>query len=1736
VSKQAFGLCLVVIITGCLLVPVWAGQTMELGNSATEIQLLNQDQSELIIQVDIRAVDINEIATKEGPFIMMTVDGFTHSNKIGEPSLPTINRILSVPFGCELITEVIESEVEEFSLAELKLNQPLIPVQPPLSKSADPDDVPFEYNRALYQQSGYYGLPAAEAKILGTMRSLHLGMISISPFEYDPTTNNVKVYKHLVVRVSYLHPDWALSQDMRRRYHSSMFEPVYNKLFNYEAPEAVFLNDLVTYPVKYLIIASRMFESQLQPFIAWKKKKGFNVIVAYTDVIGTSASAIKTYIQNQYNGSTPPSDPAPSFVLLVGDTPQIPTWDGSAGSHVTDLRYCEFTGDDYPEIYYGRFSAQNTGELQPQIDKTLEYEQYTMPDPSYLAEVTLIAGADATYAITHGNGQINYGTNNYFNAAHGITDHTWLYPASDQYGVSDAVIQTVNDGVGFANYTAHCGHTGWGTPSFTVSDINNLTNAHKYLLGIGNCCLSNTFDESTPCFGEAWLQAANKGGVGYIGGSNSTWWDEDYWWGVGAGPVIGAGPTYEQTGIGAYDGVFHDHGEAVSLHYVTNAAIMLAGNIGVDEGNGSHVQYYWEIYHLMGDPSVMNYMGVPLVNTISHANTILLLAAYFTVNADPGSYVGISINGVLHGAAYIGQSGTVNVPITPFDQPGVADIVITAQNRQPYISTVQVISPDGAYIVYDDHAINDVAGNNNGLVDFGESILLDMQLQNVGPDAAGDVSAVLTTVDSYVTITDGSQYFGTIAGNFGTVNITDAYAFNVSANTPDAHNIQFHLEITGTSRDTWTGDFVIPVHAPDVDFAAVAINDESGNGNGILEAGETASVVVTLVNSGSGTAYSVAGTLSESDAYVTITDPNGGFGNLSPSGGSGDNTGDAFVVVADGSFPQGHSVTFNLGITADGGYANSLQFELRTAESFEYNNGGYTGAGNWQWGIPTSGPSGAYFGARVWGTILGGNYDNSRDDALISPQIHVHSPAAALEFYHWYYMEDNYDGGNVSISTDGGTSWTLITPAGGYPDSDVYALDEPDYVNQDIKVRWRFASDGSINYAGWYIDDVSILNNIPLPPPDLSYSPSSFTVSTTSGETEDRTLTLNNSGDGPLYYQLATQTDERLVLNSGKTLPAKIASVKQQPIGYTQPSDKPGTRPEPYFPPMTLGSGGPDAFGYSWIDSDDPNGPTYSWKDITSIGTPITGLSDDTNLDPIPIGFNFEFYGNTFNSFRFCTNGFISFTSTVTSYTNYSIPTGTSEPHNLIAPFWDDLNFNDSGDAYYRSTGDSLIISYVNVVHYYLGGSGPYTFQVILLANGNIIFQYQDINPPDNSATIGIQNSDGSIGLQVVYNAAYVQENLAIMLTTQTGWLEASPASGIVPARLSADANPNAEIPVTFSVGLDAAIIELNLSSIVDTVETGQLSTVDLIIGNIGTIDLNYTATDNRAWISELPINGTVGPSTVDTVAATLDASSLPEGNYSGDITISSNATNNSTVVLPVTFVITGPPVEPDISLNLSAIVDTVVEGEYADVELIVSNGGSGDLNYTLSDDRGWLEENPDNGIIAPAEADSVTITLDASSYSQGTYTGTITVNSNDPDSGSIPIPVTMVVIEASPACEYIPGDINGDGSTIGSDITFGVNFFRGSGVFPPDSCWDDENSIWLDVAGDVNGDCQFIGSDITYYVGFFRGTNSELNFCPRLPPYTPPVLGVPIETKDEKLSIAPTVKIKVNIPEKDSK
>ncbi|UCC79635.1 MAG: S8 family serine peptidase [Candidatus Zixiibacteriota bacterium] len=532
-----------------------------------------------------------------------------------------------------------------------------------------------------------------------------------------------------------------------------------------------------------------------------------------------------------------------------------------------------------------------------------------------------------------------------------------------------------------------------------------------------------------------------------------------------------------------------------------------------------------------------------------------------------------------------------------------------------------------------------------------------------------------------------------------------------------------------------------------------------------------------------------------------------------------------------------------------------LNFALDAFESFEYDDAGWVGEGVWEWGAPTSGPEAAYDGTNVWATILGGLYPNNADDGLVTRFYLIEDNNASMSIYHWYDMELGWDGGNVSISTDGGMTWELITPNSGYPDPHVVALDNDpgfsgtsgwaqaifdlsNHTNQIVKFRFRFGSDGWGSRVGWYLDVFEVNGGILIEEgnPTIGYNPMSFDVQVQPGNTADRTLMISNNGDGYLIYSLTPFTD-LLSSGGGAFTPAAHDANISDPDGgkhiiheqdgdlftvtYNGPkTDSPDGGSNP---PMTTDFGGPDEFGYMWYDSNEPNGPVFSWVDISGIGQPLS-FRNDQNQGPFGLGFTIPFYENSFNSIRICSNGWLSFTSTSITFSNNVIPLG-NEPNNLIAAFWDDLDPSQGGTIYfYTDSLDTAIVQYDNVPRY--GSSGFYTFQVILTADGNITYQYLSMSGFLNSATIGIENHNGTIGLQVAYNQYYVTDNLAVQFRFPNFWLQVDPTSG-------------------FAMG-------------------GE--------------------TDN--------------------ITVTFDATELDEGDYFGQITVASNDSINPTVIIPCTLTV----------------------------------------------------------------------------------------------------------------------------------------------------------------------------------------------------------------------------------------
>lgn len=857
-----------------LLIAVFVSLLTAVGQEQQKISLnatengtfvINQKSDGLTVKTSLSAVYFSEQEAKGQNFSVLEANGLIKTYNVGMPNIPVASRLIEVPQDADVKLTVVSFDEKIINLSDYGIENKIIPAQRSVSKSEDPIDVSFEKNEKVYQTNDFFNTEIANYTEAGTMRATRLGYVQISPIQYNPVKNQVRVLNNLVIEIEFVGANQAKTEALKQKYTSTSFNNLLaGKTLNHDFSSS---KELITSePVHYVVVSDRMFETQLQEFIAWKRLKGFEVTELYTDVIGATTTEIKAELQSIYEGANPMD-----FVLFVGDVQQIPAWSGNAGSHVTDLRYCEYTGDDLPEVLYGRFSAQTTAQLQPQIDKSLMYEKYEMTDPSYLENFLLVAGNDEGYEDIHGNGAIWYADTYYANDGNGITAHTYLQdPPEGNEWVSEQIVMHVSDGVGFANYTAHCSEAGWADPGFVLTDLPSLTNDQKYGVWIGNCCLSNKFDVDE-CFGEAALRMENGGAIGDIGGSNSTYWDEDYWWGVGLGTPVEQ-PTYEDFGLGAYDGVFHtlaNEQSDLSQWYVTQGQMVLSGNLAVEASTSDLKQYYWEIYHLMGDPSIMNYLGVPQAMTVTPSpSTLMIGMTSLTVSSTPYSYVALSQGGTLVAVSMSDASGNATLDFASDALTvGDADLVVTAQNKQPYISTISVTPANEPYLVLNSYA-------TSSSPDFGQSITLDVTIENVAAAGSGyntsNVSATLSTTDPYITITDDVASYGAIAAG-GNATQTDAYAITIADDVPNGHVANFDLAITA-DEGNWDGVLQLTLNAPEISITNFYITNDD-NMDGIFDPGETADIVFEITNTGDANA-TYDGVLSESsdpNDYLTLS-------------------------------------------------------------------------------------------------------------------------------------------------------------------------------------------------------------------------------------------------------------------------------------------------------------------------------------------------------------------------------------------------------------------------------------------------------------------------------------------------------------------------------------------------------------------------------------------------------------------------------------------------------------------------------------------------------------------------------------------------------------------------------------------------------------------------------------------------------------------------------------------------
>ncbi len=1067
-------------------------------------------------------------------FTSLSLSGVVLPNDEGAPNLPGISRMIAIPSGAVPRLEIVTRGTHVIRDIDV-LPAPDIPLES--------SDEPLAYvrNPAIYETDAPYPAEPIRLSEPMKMRGVDVVTLGITPFQYNPVTRELTVYTDVSVRVTFDGGSGVFGDERLRSRH---WEPILQaNLANYDMlSEPVFsAPDTRDTEYEYVIICpdNATYTAWADSLVQWRTLQGIDTGLVTLTETGATSAEIEAWINNAYNTwSTPPA----AILLLAdyavnGGTSGItsPVYNSYC---ISDNIYADVDSDHLPDIVMARMTASTALELEQLVLKAIEYERNPTTSPAFYQNPIMACGWQderwfticteviygflaneqgktpvREYAIYSGAPETVWSTSentdmlvDYF-GPNGL-GYIPLTPEhlTDWGGSAARLNADINAGAFILQHRDHGNTSGWGEPSYGISDLAGLSNDdHTFVFSVN--CLTGQFNTGGECFAEA-FHRQDHGALGLIAATESSYSfvNDAYVFGMydSMWPEFDPGYPAKNRATGPPD-LRPAFANASGKYYLQTSS--WPWNTGDKE-----VTYY--LFHMHGDAFTTLFSEVPQTLTVSHDASMMIGVPSFTVTADDGSVIALTVDGEILGTAD-GTGSPISVPVTPATLAGTMRVTVTLANHYRYSADVPIIPPAGAYCIHesvdlDDDAVGGSSGNEDGVAGAGETLELVVHLENVGVDTAYGVTGVLRSMGDYATVADSVSSFGDIPDG-GTVASERSYVVSVDPLCPDGTVLNFEVA-ADDGVDTWVSYFSLSVVAPVLLVYDIAADDSpgGGNGNSCIEAGETIAITVELENAGSVRSSLVSAVLSTSDPYVIVHEASAGLPFL--NAGMHASLGSDFVIAILPDCPDYHEIPFQLDVTDTWGYAVTDGFAIMTGGS-AFSDDVESGEGSWthgnitggfidQWHIETyryhsAGHSWKFGGA---GSAV---YGNTADGALVMPTVCVGADAE-LSFWHWLAAEEEdatyaWDCCLTEYSLDGGATWDVLAPDGGYThlkndntanplpegtpcwsgsfDWTQETFDLSAYVGQSIGIRFRFVADGYVAEEGWYVDDIQFTSS-----------------------------------------------------------------------------------------------------------------------------------------------------------------------------------------------------------------------------------------------------------------------------------------------------------------------------------------------------------------------------------------------------------------------------------------------------------------------------------------------------------------------------------------------------------------------------------------------------------------------------------------------------------------------------------
>lgn len=791
--------------------------------AAPEVKLISDTESSTTLLFTLGGFFKEEVNTPNGIQYIITVPKMASMLEEGSPDLPLFAIPVAIGERDERTVIVEEAKYRDFKDIEIA------PSKGNLSRQIDPNDVPFSYGEA-YSHDAFYPTSQAQLDQPYILRDVRGQNILVYPFAYNPVTNTLRVYTHLVLTMRKT-SDNGNNPKLSLKKGPSKLSPEADAMYahrfvNYrdKASKYPFVAD----EGEMLVICPDRFLNAMQPFVDWKNQSGRpTTMVSVTEAGGNNDNQIKSYINSIY--TNPEHNLA--YVLLVGDYADLTPHSMNSGR--SDIWFGQLEGNDYyPEVFVGRFSAESVADVTNQVAKVIYYERDITAQADWLSKGIGIGSSEGA-GYGHNGGESDYQHIEYIRDT--LLHYTYSEVSQHYHGVGVGTNATMlrenfNNGASLCNYCNHGTQTSWYVGSFNNSHINALTNDYKWPVIWSTACLNGEFDYTQPCFAETWMRATNNAtGVptGAIGGMFS--WTSQPW----QPPMTGQDEMVD---------VLCEWRNADNYHHTLGGA-SLNGNMRILDLHPSDNGATHNTWILFGDPSLMMRTANPTeMNVTCEPEALIIGQSELRVTAEVDHATAtLSIDGTVIASTSI-VNGEATLTFESPSETGTALLVVTSFNKVTEVRDIAIIPANGAYLTYDSFSVND----ENGQADYGETVDISVTIKNIGNETANNVQVALNTNSPDITIVNGLATIPSIEA-LSTYTLNNSFQIAVNERVADGAQASFALTCTDGSQ-TWNSQFRMTLHAP-----VLVLSDFRPTNT--INSGEDATLIIGFTNTGTSDAH-----------------------------------------------------------------------------------------------------------------------------------------------------------------------------------------------------------------------------------------------------------------------------------------------------------------------------------------------------------------------------------------------------------------------------------------------------------------------------------------------------------------------------------------------------------------------------------------------------------------------------------------------------------------------------------------------------------------------------------------------------------------------------------------------------------------------------------------------------------------------------------------------------------------